>query len=186
VTSLSARLAVFLVLAVSGLGCARGEVKGTYSVELLLAGAVRPFEGTLILSTRHLDIPSLVEDDPSIDPQWFGGDALSANSCFILSPQSGEESGPGVVRVFEARIQSNQVSMPIEILNATDLRIEIVKLQFFANALGGELLVHTQNGSREGRIHGARVGAESPERCAKELAAFRALLRSPTPADGST
>jgi len=163
-------------------GCGRGEIKGTYEVELQILGAARPLHGTLILSTMPLDIPTLSEDDASIDSNWFGGDVLSANSCFILSTRPsrrGEATrDPSIVRVFEARIEPTGVRVPIEILNASDLRIVITKLQFFANALGGELEVETNEGLGVGRIHGARVEAASQQRCIEALAEFRTLLRS--------
>lgn len=173
---------LLLIAAVAfGLGCGRGEIKGTYDVELEIAGATRPLLGTLILSTQPLDIPSLSEEDESIDSNWFGGDAISANSCFILAPSGSPRANgrvdPGVVRVFEARIQSDGVLTPLEILNASDLRIEIVKLQFFSNAVGGELDVHTAKGMRPGRIHGSRTGAANSQRCAEALEAFRGFLR---------
>jgi hypothetical protein len=179
-----------LIAAVAlGLGCGRGEIKGTYDVELEIAGAARPLRGTLILATRPLDIPSLAEDDESIDSNWFGGDAVSANSCFILapseSPRTSGDVGPGVVRVFEARIQPNGVLMPIEILNASDLRIEIVKLQFFSNAVGGELDVHMAQGMRPGRIHGVRTGEANSLRCTEALEEFRGFLRE-LPKTGET
>jgi hypothetical protein len=161
------------------LGCARSEVTGTFEVELLLAGIGQPLEGTLILSTRPLDIPSLSEDNSEIDPEWFGGDALGANSCFILSPRRGIEGDPGVVRVFEARIRPDHVQMPLEILRASDLRIDIVKLQFFANAIGGELEIHVEDGIRPGQIRGTRVDSATPLRCVKTLADFREMLRQP-------
>jgi hypothetical protein len=167
-----------LIAAVAfGLGCGSGEIKGTYEVELEIAGATRPLRGTLILSTQPLDIPSLAEEDESIDSNWFGGDALSANSCFILaqssSPRTSGGDDPGVVRVFEARIQPDGIVTPIEILNASDLRIEIVKLQFFSNAVGGELDVHMAQGMRPGRIHGKRTGEASSHQCTEALDAFR-------------
>ena len=173
---------LLLIAAVAfGLGCGRGEIKGTYDVELEIAGAARPLQGTLILSTQPLDIPSLAEEDESIDSNWFGGDAMSANSCFILAPSgSPRASGavdPGVVRVFEARIQPDGVLTPIEILNASDLRIEIVKLQFFSNAVGGELDVHMAQGVRPGRIHGTRRGEANSQRCTQALESFRGFLR---------
>jgi hypothetical protein len=172
---------LLIAAAAFGLACGRGEIKGTYEVELEIAGATRPLQGTLILSTKPLDIPSLAEEDESIDSNWFGGDALSANSCFILapsgSPATNSQSDPGVVRVFEARIQPDGVLTPIEILNASDLRIEIVKLQFFSNAVGGELDVHMAQGVRPGRIHGSRTGEASSQRCTEALADFRELLR---------
>lgn len=177
------QLAFFWFIAITAfcLACGRGEIKGSYAVELSIAGVPNPLLGTLILSTQPLDIPSIAEIDESIDSIWLSGDAFSANSCFILEPTqpspSDEEHDPGFVRVFEIQIQSNAIQTPIEILNASDLRIEIADLQFFANAVGGELDVHTQQGDRPGRIHGARTGPPSSQQCIEALDAFRAFLR---------
>jgi hypothetical protein len=180
------------IVALFGLACGRGEIKGTYEIELRIAGAGQPLKGMLMLSTQPLDIPSLSEEDGSIDAEWFGGDALSANSCFILSPQhssGGAANGngsPGVVRVFEARIEPNGIRTPIIILRASDLQVEIVKLQFFANALGGELNVQMDQEVRPGRIQGARVGPASSQTCVEGLAAFREFLRNlPSGEDGA-
>jgi hypothetical protein len=151
------------------LGCSQSEVKGTYDVELILAGVPRPHSGTLILSTRTLDIPFVSGTGPGVDSGWFGGESNSANSCFILlspqTPQTGVEIAPDVVHIFEALIQPRGVDTPIEIVRAGGVRIEIVKLQFFANALGGELELHTVNGVRPGRIRGTRIGDAQPQRC---------------------
>ena len=191
------RIVCFLgVVAVFALACGRAEIKGTYDVELQILGVAQPFSGTLILSSQPLDIPSLSETNESIDSNWFGGDALSANSCFILAPRvspSGasddyDDRGaePRLVRVFEARIEPTQVRVPLEILHASDLQIEITKLQFFANALGGELDIHTADGVRPGRIHGTRIDSAKPQRCIESLSAFREYLRQlPAQADSN-
>ena len=167
--------AALLLFAVS---CTRTEVKGSYDVTLEIAGNPRVFEGVLILSTAHLDIPSHPEDDSSIDSSWFGGDALAANSCFILEPPSKIPGDPPIVRVFEARIFSDHVATPIEIVNASDLSIRIVSLQFFSNTLGGELEIQTSEGIRPGRIFGERSGSSNSQKCADSVEAFRAALRS--------
>lgn len=168
-------------MTVFGLACGRGEIRGRYEVELEIAGVPNLLNGVLILSTQALDIPSLSETDGSIDSNWFGGDAVAANSCFILEPNSSDRmnggGNPGIVRVFEARIDPGGILMPLEILNASDLRTEIVKLQFFANAVGGELEVHTSQGIRPGRIHGVRTGSASAQECLEALDAFRSFLR---------
>ncbi len=154
------------------LGCNQNEVKGTYEVELLIAGVARPQDGTLILSTRTLDIPAISGEDARLDPEWFGGGSISANSCFILSADGRIESEPSVVHVFEALIQPRGIDTPIEIVRARDVRIEIVKLQFFANALGGELDIHTADGVRPGRIRGTRIGNAYPQQCVDAVSSF--------------
>jgi hypothetical protein len=160
------------------LACTSTDVKGSYDVTLEIAGSPRVFEGVLILSTAHLDIPSLSEEDSSIDPEWFGGDALAANSCFILEPPSTLEENPEIVRVFEARIFADRVTMPIEIVTASDLSIRIVSLQFFANTLGGELEIETPDGIRPGQIFGERTGPAHSQKCIDSLEIFRATLRA--------
>ena len=97
---------------------------------------------------------------------------------FILQPPSALEGDPGIVRVFEVRITADRVTMPIEIVNASDLSIRIVSLQFFANALGGELEIETSEGIRPGRIFGERSGAPNAHECIESLETFRATLRT--------
>jgi hypothetical protein len=167
------------------LGCARSEVKGTWTVDLEIAGNPRTFPGTLILSSTYLDVPALSGSDAGIEPGWLGDDVLAANSCFILAPPSkiGEEAP--IVRVFEARQGSDGLRMPIEIVSASELSIEIVRLQFFSGTLGGELAIHTVEGVRPGRILGERTGAARPQVCVEAMAAFVDSLRHGAAQEGS-
>jgi len=180
-----------VVLTMLSLGCGQSEIKGTYEVELEIAGTAQPLAGILMLSTQILDVSPPTEGNEIIDSIWAGDDVLSANSCFILAPRlssqesetgraegDGSSSEPSVIRIFEVRIQQGEVITPIEILNASDLRIEITKLQFFSGALGGELDVHTSRGIRPGRISGTRTKSASSQLCVESLAGFRAFLTS--------
>lgn len=165
-----------VVLLVSA--CGRGEIKGTYDVEIEIPEATRALRGVLVLSNRPLDIPSSAQGDGTAEMTQIVGDTAAANSCFILEPGGSGPDDPGVVRVFEARIDPGAVRVPIEILNTPDLRIEVTRLEFFGQATGGELEVHTRRGPRPGRLFGTRAGPAAPERCVESVAAFRRFLQA--------
>jgi hypothetical protein len=44
-------------------GCMQSETRGTYRVEIEIAGVAAPIEGTLILSTSALDVPPPTDAD---------------------------------------------------------------------------------------------------------------------------
>jgi hypothetical protein len=180
-TALKETVHWLMAIASIGLACGQAPIKGTYEIELQVAGASRPLTGTLILSTLPLELPSFAGEEVPTDAEWFGGEGHSANSCFILKPtQASIPAGaaePDVVRVFESQILSDGVRTPIEILHATDLKIEIAQLRFFGNALGGELEVHLEQGVRPGRIVGTRTGDPKPQLCVEKLVEFRAYLQ---------
>ncbi len=166
-------------------GCGQSPVHGTYDVELLIAGASRPLEGTLVLSPSPLDLPARSGDsaggpEAEIESIWLGADPLAANSCFVLSGRTEEEAGTDLVRVFELRVGPRGVETPLEILRGGELRVEITKIQFFANAVGAEILVHTARDVREGRLQGARIGSPRPQDCLDSIEALRReLLAAP-------
>jgi hypothetical protein len=162
-------------LLVLGAACTRSEVKGSYAIRLELAGSPRPFDGTLILSTAPLDIPTRSTMRPEIDAGVLIGDALGANSCFVLDLASPEGDEGPLVRIFEARISpSGEVAMPIEIVRAADLTIRIASLQFFSNALGGELEIEVEGNVRPGRIFGERTGPPRSQDCVEAVERLRA------------
>ena len=159
-------------------GCSQTDVPGTYDVEIEIIGVPATLTGTLILDAESLDIPPISEAERAQLSEWFGDDTLDANSCFILEPLSKAEDASTIVRVFEARLHDNEISLPIEIFHTPDLRIEIVDLKFFANTTGGEVILHDRGQERRGRVGGVRSGAPSARRCQEELESFRASLRA--------
>ena len=159
-------------------GCTQSEVRGTYDVEIEIARVAAPIEGTLIISTAMLDVPSPTAEDRASLGEWFSDETSEANSCFILHTGSGNDPVPQNVRVFGTRIRENEIELPIEIYRTPVQHIEIVDLQFFANAIGGEVVLHDRGQQRPGRIHGFRSGAPTAQRCLDDLVTFRANLRS--------
>jgi hypothetical protein len=162
-------------------GCTQSELRGTYDVEIEIAGAAAPIEGTLILSTGILDVPSLTEEDRAIAGDWFQSDTIDANSCFVFHGGSDAGQSPQSVRVFDARIRANDVVLPIEIFRTPAQRIEIVRLQFFADTIGGDVVLDDRGQQRVGRIHGIRSGSATPQRCLDDLELFRTNLRNSLP-----
>jgi hypothetical protein len=158
--------------------CAQSEVRGTYEVEIEIAQLSRPIGGTLILSTSILGVPPLTDEERALDAGWIDSDAIDANSCFVLHGQSNSGATVQNIRVFEARLGSGQLALPVDIYKTPLQRIEIVELQFFANAIGGQIVFHDGNERRTGRIYGDRTGAPSPQRCRDELQTFREGLRA--------
>ncbi len=158
-------------------GCTQREVRGTYDVEIEIAQVPATLRGTLILSKRALDVPGLDETERLSLGDWFTTDAIDANSCFILSAASGDENEAEFVRVFRAEFRAGEVELPIVIYKTPKQRIEIVNAQFFADAMGGEVALHTGDQIRPGRISGVRTDSAQSERCLEALERFRADLR---------
>lgn len=173
-----ATAAIICLLTLGLQGCTQTEVRGSYEVEIEIDRVAEPIQGTLILSTGILDVPSLSDENRKVAGDWFESDTLDMNSCFILHTGSGDDRTPQNVRVFNARIRASEVDLPIEIYRTPLQRIEIVSLQFFANTLGGDVILHDRGQQRGGRIHGVRVGPPTPQRCLDDLEKFRADLAS--------
>ncbi|MBW2423932.1 MAG: hypothetical protein JRG86_06775 [Deltaproteobacteria bacterium] len=168
-------LVLITALFVPGAACTRSEVKGNYAIRLELAGSPRPFDGTLILATAPLDIPTRSTMSPEIDSEILIGDAMGANSCFVLNLASPEGDEGPLVRIFEARISpSGEVAMPIEIVRAAGLTIQITSLQFFSSALGGELEIEVDGQIRPGNIFGERTGPPQSQNCVEAVERLRA------------
>jgi hypothetical protein len=159
-------------------GCTQSEVKGTYDVEIEIVRATAAIGGTLILSTGILDVPALTDEERATAGDWLESDTIDANSCFVLQGGTSEERMPQNVRVFDARIRNNEVGLPIEIYRTPLQRIEIISLQFFADTIGGEVVLHDRGQQRPGRIHGVRSGSPTPQRCIDDLEIFRVNLRN--------
>ncbi|HIF94703.1 MAG TPA: hypothetical protein EYQ60_16505 [Myxococcales bacterium] len=159
-------------------GCSPSEIRGTYDVEIQIAGSPTILDGTLVLGSEFLDIPPLDNQERLAFGDWLISDSVDKNSCFILAPISGNKDEPNIVQVFEIHLQGDAISLPIEIVRMPPLRIQIVRLQFFANAMGGELIVHLSDQKREGRISGVRSDLPSAQRCLDEFETFREMLET--------
>lgn len=160
-------------------GCRQSEIRGTYDVEIDIAESVAGIEGTLILSAGILDVPSLTDEERATGGDWLESDTINSNSCFILYGSSDVEQPPQSVRIFDARLRGSEVVLPIEIYRSPVQSIEIVSLQFFADTIGGDVVLHDRGRRLAGRIHGVRSGSPSPQKCLDDLEVFRAMLRSP-------
>jgi hypothetical protein len=156
----------------------QSEIQGTYDVEIEIESVTTPIAGTLVVSTAILDVPPPTQEDRASLGEWLEGDTIDANSCFVLHDHSDGEIIPQNVRIFDARIRGGEVEMPIEIYRTPVQRIEIVSLDFFANAIGGDIILHDRGEQRPGRIHGIRSGSPTPQRCLDDLVTFRENLRS--------
>jgi len=168
-------LAIF-ALALSS--CMQSEVLGTYQVEIEFARAGAPIEGILILSTTILDVPPPRDEDRALLGEWIEGQTIDANSCFILQSGIEDDETPKNVRLFDTRVQAGSITLPIEIYRTPVQRLEITSLEFFANAIGGEVLLHDRGEQRVGQVHGFRSGPPASQRCVTDLATFRETLRS--------
>jgi len=161
-------------------GCSPSELRGTYDVEIQIAGVSTTLEGTLILSAGSLDVPPLSDDERAGLSELFASESLDANSCFILDSPRSPDNSLSIVRVFETRRRGNEIDLPIEIYRTPSQRIEIVDLKFFANTMGGEVVFYDRDQQREGRIGGVRSGSPSAQQCLERLEAFRASLKAST------
>ena len=94
--------------------CSPTEVRGTYDVEIEIAGVATNLNGTLILDAGFLDIPPMVDDERARFSDWFVSDTLDANSCFILEAPSQDGERSRIVRVFESQFQGGEILLPIE------------------------------------------------------------------------
>lgn len=168
---------VFFVFLLSLAGCSDTEIRGSYDVEVDIAGIGTSLDGVLILAAEFLDIPPLEDEERAIFGDWFVSDTIDANSCFILESASRGEEATKIVRVFETRLRGNEIVLPIEIFRTPSNSIEIVDLKFFANTTGGSVVFHDRDRQREGRIRGVRSGPPSAAKCLEELETFRADLR---------
>ena len=170
-------LAATAVFAIA-LGCGQTDVRGTYDVEIEILRAAGPIAGTLILSTGHLDVPAMTADDRKEAGDWIESDTIDANSCFVIEGGSGDEKTPQSVRVFDAQIGGKGVELPIEIYRTSLQNLEIVRLQFFANTIGGDVILTDRGQQLPGRLHGVRLDSAKPEKCLEDLETFRTLLRN--------
>jgi hypothetical protein len=157
--------------------CMQSEIQGTYQVEIEFSRMGTPIEGTLIMSTAILDARPPTDDDRALLSDWIEGDTIDANSCFILNSGGDDDETPKNVRLFDTRIRGSEISLPIEIYRTPAQHLEITNLEFFANAIGGDVLLHDRGDERVGRIHGFRSGPPKGQRCIDDLEAFRTSLR---------
>ena len=154
------------------LACSQQDIPGTYEVELLIEGARAPIEATMILTTTAFET-SRRDYDAMPDRDDTSGEP---NSCLILPSTDPSDPTPRSVSIFETRIRGGDFLAPVTIFDTGEQRMEITELSFFAGAAGGELSFHDEQGTREGRIIGTRIGGPDGMRCAAELAKFHAKI----------
>jgi hypothetical protein len=168
---------VAVVLGLIAAACSSSEIPGTYEVEVELLGMRGPLHGVLVLSRGILDVPAPSEADRELLGEWLDDDAIDANSCFILYGNGGAKSTPRNVELIDARFRDDGVRVPFDVYRTPSQRLEVTRLEFFASALGGEVVLHDQGQTREGRIHGRRTASPEQHRCIEALSAVRAELR---------
>ena len=166
---------VGIALGLLASACTSSEIPGTYEVEIELVRGARPIEGVLVLSRGILDVPPPTAEDRALLGDWIDEDAIDANSCFILVGSDG--ATPRNVRLIDVRFRGDGIALPVVVYETPAQRLEVTRLDFFANALGGEVVLQDQGETREGRIHGHRTGAPERQRCIDGLATVRAGLR---------
>jgi len=166
------KIALCLIAAIVGLGCSQQDIPGTYEVELLIQGARAPIEATMILTTTYLDTSSRGYDAMPDRDETSG----EPNSCLILPSTDPNDETARSVSVFETRIRGGDFLVPVTIFDTGEQRMEITELSFFAGAAGGKLAFYDEQGMREGRIVGTRIGGPDAMRCSAELAKFHAKI----------
>ena len=160
------------------MACSDTDMRGHYQVEILIDQARSPIDAILLLTSTHLDTDSLPIEvrngigsasESAID---YAEDQADPNSCLILPSRDPNDATPRSVTFFEARFQNGDVVVPFSIFETQDQRMEVVKLKFFANALGGDIVFHEPDGERAGRLIGDRTGAPSGQPCIDAMQLF--------------
>jgi hypothetical protein len=177
--SRSVRLVTCLLVGLACTACSESDIRGAYRVEILIEQARAPIEAILVLTSTHLDIESLPQEarggiaQESGDSQDYQADP---NSCLILPSNDPRDDAPRSVTFFEARVQGGEANLPFSIFETDEQRMEVVKLQFFANALGGEIIFYEPDGERPGRLIGDRLGDPSAHQCVEAMEKFLARI----------
>jgi len=177
------------------IGCQAGDVRGEYEVTILLDGAAAAIEGTLVLGASALELegvptdliirPSASAPDGYSDPDQddFAG---TVNSCLAVVARDPRDTRPRSLRFFDVRVRGSEILVPFSLFEGGDQRIEVIKLRFVANTLGGDVVFHEGDVELEGRIYGDRLGPADAERCLTSLAGYEErLLESIQQAVGS-
>ena len=162
------------------IGCSDSPIQGTYAVSLLIDQASAPIDATLIIWSTYLEgrshfaNPGAARDEAVGDP----------NSCLIIPSNDLRDDTPRSVTYFQSRIRSGELVVPMTIFETSEQRIEITKVKFFANAVGGDIAFHSDSDSgsgsgnteRVGRIVGDRQGGPDATRCNQALAKFNSAM----------
>ena len=177
---------VLMLLLVLG-GCQAGDVRGEYDVTILLDGGAVPIEGTLVLGASALELEGVPSDlmvrpgsndsagtDEYADQDDFAG---TVNSCLAVAARERGDARPRSLRFFDVRIRGNEILVPFSLFEGGDQRIDVTKLQFVANTLGGDVVFHEGDVELEGRIFGDRQGPADAEQCLVALTGYEELLR---------
>jgi len=172
----TALLACLLVGSAS-LACSQSDIRGTYRVEILIEQARAPIDAILVLTSTHLDIESLPHEARGSAGEGSGDYQADPNSCLILPAQDPNDDAPRSVTFFEARIRAGEALVPFSIFENREQRMEVTKLQLFANALGGEITFHEPEGKRPGHLIGDRLDGPAGEHCIDAMGKFYARIQ---------
>ncbi len=184
--SLSTQLLIFLLVGLLSVACNDGDLRGTYRVEIDLDRSRAPIDAILVLTSTQLDTDSLpyearhgYSEDSSTDGDYAENQA-GPNSCLILPSGDPDDDAPRSVSFFETRIRGGEAIVPFSIFKTQDQRMEVVDLQFFANALGGEISFHEADGERSGRLIGDRLSGPRGSQCIEAMRKFHARIEELT------
>lgn len=184
-----------LCLPLALVACQQSDPRGRYDIAIVIEGAGAPVEGVLVVGASMLELDSLATDlIVSAAPQRGATDYTGAtddsaiyadeddfvgavNSCLAIASLDPEDPRPRSVRFFDVRLRGSEVEVPFPIFEGGDQRIEVTKLKFVANTLGGEVKFLEGNIALEGRIFGDRMGPAAAEQCLEQLRQYEEKLR---------
>jgi len=178
----------FMMLALAG--CSETDLRGRYQVEIMIEQARAPIDAILILNSSPLETDSLplearlgvgTTDSTGED---YRDDQAAPNSCLIIPSDDPNDATPRIVTFFETRFRGKEAIVPFSIFDTPDQRIEVVKVQFFANALGGDVVFHEADGDRPGRLFGDRLGKPVGQQCVDAMGIYYARIQQLIEAQG--
>ena len=153
-------------------GCFDSAIQGTYEVTLMIDRTSAPIVATMIVTNSYLEgrsrlaSPGAARDDAAGEP----------NSCLIIPSNDASDDTPRSVTYFQSRIRSGEFVVPTTIFETSEETIDITKVKFFANAVGGDIIFHSESGERAGRIVGDRQADPDATRCSQALSKFNTAM----------
>lgn len=171
-----------MLIGLASTACGKNDIRGTYRIEILIEDARAPIEAILILTSNHLDVESLPRDSRNAIGMGSGSDyhddRTDPNSCFILPSTDKSDDTPRSVTLFEIHLSDGKPIVPFAIFEAREQRMDIVKLQFFANALGGEVVFYEPDAERSGRLIGDRLDGPAGQQCIDAMSRFHSRIEA--------
>lgn len=169
-------LGLALGLSLTLAACQQGDPRGTYEVAIVIDSAGRPIDGVLVIGASMLEL-DVMATDLIVAAKPNGGDGFvdeddlltNVNSCLAIASLDPTDPRPRSVRFFDVRIRGREVDVPFPVFEGGDQRIEVTKLQFVANTLGGDIRFQEGDVTLKGRIFGDRTGAAESENCMEQL-----------------